>query len=197
MPLFASGIAQRRGTSVMVMHRCLIYAALAASTYNNGFIIKGNTLRGDHAPIVRGTEREVTHSSLCLHENRIPNVVRHTRGTKTIEHSNCNRNCANAKRLGRFLNTRPLDVNATLFYVVRFCEFVEVQRKNSEIPQNKFRFYPRENPAICTRLYSFFSIIFDDGYKRLRSSATNSRSGMRYVCTAVVGVQTFHCDVFF
>jgi len=58
MPTFASGIAQRRGTSVMVMHRCLIYAALAASTYNNGFIIKGNTLRGDHVPIVRGTERE-------------------------------------------------------------------------------------------------------------------------------------------
>lgn len=46
-PLFASGIAQSRGTSVMVMHRCLTYAALATNTYNNGFIIKGNTPRVD------------------------------------------------------------------------------------------------------------------------------------------------------
>lgn len=97
-PLFASGIAQSRGTLVMVMHRCLTYAALATNTYNNGFIIKGNTPRIDHTPVARGTEREVMHSSLCLHENRIPNVDRYIRDTKGIERSNCNCNYANAIR---------------------------------------------------------------------------------------------------
>lgn len=76
----------------MLIYRGLTYAAFKKkerereqprSRYNNGFIIKGNTSCASTAPIVRGTEREVSTSLYAVHRYaytrmHIPYVDMHT-----------------------------------------------------------------------------------------------------------------------
>lgn len=157
--------------AVMVMHRCLTYAAIAASTYNNGFIIKGNTPRVDRT----GEQNERQRIRRYAY-TRIPNVDRHTRGTKAIEHSNCNCNCANAKRPERFPGTRPLGTNGDICFSTRatyFCVFLRrdsrFDARSSGILRNEFRFFLSANvrKAHTRFVLDLSSIIFRDGYKRL------------------------------
>lgn len=118
---------------------------------------------------------------------------------KAIEHSNCNCNCANAKRLERFLSTRrfqPLDA-AHSFPCAYACESqrdVEIRREEShKMDFVLIRGYKR-SPR-CQIIHRLpLDHLSQRGDKRLGSSSTNSRR-LRYV--RVCPSRAFHCDVFF